>query len=121
MFPDDALDEFETHEEFLMPADKGFPLKEGFELLTDLPDAEPNPKQTFRFTVVLNEPGVAEGKLPVETLQQFVGLVERIVTDLTARLRSIPPTARGLAYVGNFLSSSARILATTSAGMVVES
>ena len=43
---------------FLIPADKGFPLKEGFELLIGAVDEKPDPKQQFRFQVALNEPGL---------------------------------------------------------------
>lgn len=71
----------------LTPADKGFPLEEGFVLFIDAPDAEPNPKQEFRFMIALNEPGIAEGKPLLETLHQLVSLVEGIVTALTPRLK----------------------------------
>lgn len=72
---------------FLNFADKGFPLKAGFELFIDAVDAEPNPKQQFRFDIALNEPGVIEGKPLLETVHQLVNLVEGIVTALTPRLK----------------------------------
>lgn len=71
---------------FLVPDDKGFPLKEGFELYIGAPDEKPNPKQQFRFTVALNEPGIVEGKPLIETLHQLTTLVEGIVTALKPRL-----------------------------------
>jgi hypothetical protein len=73
---------------FLVPADKGFPLKEGFELYTAAVDEEPNPNQQFGFQVALNEPGIIEGKPLIETLPQLTTLVEGIVSALTPRLGS---------------------------------
>jgi hypothetical protein len=72
---------------FLMPADKGFPLKEGFELYIGAADDKPNPQQQFRFTVALNEPGICEGQPLLESLHQLTALVEGIVVALTPRLR----------------------------------
>jgi len=70
----------------LIPADKGFPLKEGFELYIGTVDEKPNPKQKFAFQVALNEPGIIEGKPLLETLHQFASLVEGIVAALRPRL-----------------------------------
>ncbi len=71
----------------IMPANTGFPLKDGFELFADEPDAEPNPKQQFRFAVALHEPGVVDGKPILETLHQLTTLVEGIVAALAPRLK----------------------------------
>jgi hypothetical protein len=84
---DEAIAHFESANLWLVDSDKGFPLKAGFELFTDLPDAELNPKLKFRFEVALNEPGIVEGKPVVETLHQMTTLVEGIVTALTPRLK----------------------------------
>jgi hypothetical protein len=86
-FPVGAVDAFESMNVFLNPADKGFPLKAGFELLIGDVDEQPNPKQQFRFAVALNEAGVIDGKSVIETVNQFVKLVEGIVTTLTPRLK----------------------------------
>lgn len=86
-FPPEAVAAFESMNVFLNPADKGFPLKEGFELYIGAVDENPNPKQQFRFTVAFAEPGVSEGKPLIETLHQLITLVEGIVTALTPRLR----------------------------------
>ncbi len=85
-FPAGAVATFESMNIFLNPADKGFPLKAGFELYVGAVDEKPNPKQQFRFTVALNEIGVVEGKPLIETVHQLTNLVEGIVTALTPRL-----------------------------------
>lgn len=72
---------------FLIPDNKGFPLKPGFELYIGAVDEKPNPKQQFRFDVVLSEPGIVDGKPLLETLNQFTTLVDNIVTTLTPRLK----------------------------------
>lgn len=86
-FPAVAVAAFESMNAFLMPADPGFPLTAGFVLYTGGVDEKPNPKQQFRFEVVLNEPGVIEGTPLLEVMNELIGLVERIVTALTPRLR----------------------------------
>jgi len=78
---------FESMNVYLMPANKGFPLKAGSELYIGAVDEEPNPKLEFRFTIVLNEPGIIEGKPLLETVNQFISLVEGIVMELTPLLR----------------------------------
>lgn len=74
---------------FLMPADKGFPLKPGFKLFTGAPDEKPDPDLQFRFDVAISEPGICESKSILETLHQFAALVESIVTALAPRLGAI--------------------------------
>ena len=61
-FPPEASALFKSMNLWLRPADRGFPLKAGFELFTDLPNAEVNPNLEFRFEIALNEPGIVEGK-----------------------------------------------------------
>jgi hypothetical protein len=72
---------------FLNPADKGFPLKPGFELYIGAPDEPCDPNQQFRFNVAISEPGIVESKSILESLGQLTTLVEGIVTALTPRLR----------------------------------
>jgi hypothetical protein len=72
---------------FLMPADKGFPLQPGFELYRDAPDQKINPKLQFRFMVVLNEPGIAEGKPVLETVRDLTTRVEDVVQALSPLLK----------------------------------
>jgi hypothetical protein len=86
-FPAEAVAALESMNAFLMPADPGFPLKAGFELYIGGVDEKPNPKQQFRFDVVLSEPGVIDGKPLLEAVNELTGLVEGIVTALTPRLR----------------------------------
>ncbi|MBX3347405.1 MAG: hypothetical protein KF747_01555 [Nitrospira sp.] len=86
-FPEGAVKAFESMDIYLNPADKGFPLQPGFELYIGAPDEQPNPKQQFRFDVVVNEPGICEGK-PLRVLtNELIVLVDEIVTTLTPRLR----------------------------------
>jgi len=87
LFPPEAIAALESMNLFLIQADTGFPLKEGFELFTAAVDEKPNPKQQFRFDVALSEPGIIEGKPVVETIHQLTGLVESIVTALRPRLK----------------------------------
>ena len=87
LFPAEAMSMSESMTLYLNPVDKGFPLKEGFELLIMGVDEKPNPKQQFRFQVALNEPGIAEGEPLLETLHQLTILVEGIAVVLTPRLQ----------------------------------
>jgi hypothetical protein len=50
-FPAEAIAMIEKMDTYLMPADKGFPLKEGFELYIGAVDEKPNSQQKFRFQV----------------------------------------------------------------------
>lgn len=86
-FPVDAVTAFEAMDIYLNPADKGFPLQPGFELYIGAPDEQPNPKQQFRFDVVVNEPGISEGKPLLTLINELTTLVEGIVTTLTPRLQ----------------------------------
>jgi len=65
---------------FVTPADKGFPLKAGYELLILGPEDEPDEKQQFRFEVAFAESEIVEGKPIGETLQEMTNLVDGIVT-----------------------------------------
>jgi hypothetical protein len=76
--------------QFLIPADSGFPLKPGFELYIGSPDAKPDPNLQFRFDVAISEPGIVESKSILESLHQFTTLVEGIIVALTPRLRDTP-------------------------------
>jgi hypothetical protein len=87
LFPPQAIAALESMSLFLIPADSGFPLKEGFELFIGAVDEKPNPKQQFQFDVALSEPGIIEGKSLLQTVQQFTALVEGIVTALRPRLK----------------------------------
>jgi len=71
---------------YLIPADKGFPLQPGFELFIGQADEAPNPKQEFRFELVLNEPGIAEGMNLLDTVNALVIEVERVVHELSPLL-----------------------------------
>jgi len=73
--------------QYLMPADKGFPLTPGFALYTGGPDEPYNPKLQFRFQVALNEPGIAEGTPLIDVIQGIAGRVDAVVTALTPLLR----------------------------------
>ena len=73
--------------QFLMPADKGFPLTPGFELYIGGPDEPINPSLQFRFEVVLNEPGIAEGKPLSDAVRDITERVEAVVTTLTPLLK----------------------------------
>ncbi len=64
---------------FMKPADRSFPLKVGDELLMDGPDAEPIPNMQFRFSIVLNEPGIVEGEPILEMLQAMIDSVDSLV------------------------------------------
>jgi hypothetical protein len=86
-FPAEAVETVKQMDLYIMPSDKGFPLKAGFELLIGGVDAKPDPNQKFRFDVALSEPGILESESLVATLHQFTTLVEGIVTALTPRLR----------------------------------
>jgi len=86
-FPEAAVKAFEAMDIYLNPADKGFPLQPGFELYIGAPDEQSNPKQQFRFDVVVNEPAICEGKPLLSLTNQLMVLVEGIVTTLTPRLQ----------------------------------
>ena len=85
-FPPEAIAQFESMDVFLNPADKGFPLTAGFELYIGAVDEEPNPKQQFRFDVVLSESDVVDGRSLLTTVNEFVKLVDDIVGGLAPRM-----------------------------------
>ena len=64
--------QFESMDVYLNPADKGFPLSPGFELYVGEVGEKPNPKQQFRFTVALQEPGIIEGEPLLDTEPESV-------------------------------------------------
>lgn len=64
---------------FIEPAEKKFPLGVGDELFVDGPDAKPNPHMNFNFEILLNEPGVVEGKMLLPTMRLMVEEVERVL------------------------------------------
>lgn len=80
--PPEAIEELEKMTLYLNPEDKGFPLVEGFELLIEGVDEEPNPRQEIRFEVVIHEPGVIDGKPLLETMNEFIRAVESVVAEL---------------------------------------
>ena len=86
-FPPEAIEAFESMDVFLNPADKGFPLKAGFELYIGAIDEKPNPKQQFRFDVAIDESGIIEGKPLLKAVNDFIELVGGLVIALTPRLR----------------------------------
>lgn len=69
------------------PADQGFPLSVGFELLIVGADDEPDSGIQFAFDVALHERGVCEGTSLFETLSQLTTLVEQTTASLTHLLR----------------------------------
>ena len=83
-FSDKAFTPFNL---FIMPADKGFPLKPGSELYIGAVDEKVDPKQQFKFIVVLDELGIIDGKPLLETVKQLLALVDGIVSTLTPRLQ----------------------------------
>jgi hypothetical protein len=86
----EAIEAFAKLGLYLNPADKGFPLKAGFELYIGGVDEEPNPNLQFRFDVALSEPGITESKSLLESLHQLTTLVEGIVKTLTPLLKDNP-------------------------------
>lgn len=86
-FPEGVFKALEAMDIYLNPADKGFPLQPGFELYIGASEEEPNPKQQFRFDVVVNEPGICEGKSLVALTNELMILVEGIVTTLTPQMQ----------------------------------
>lgn len=71
---------------FLMPADKGFPLTPGFELYMGGRDEPIDSALQFRFEVVLNEAGIAEGKPLSEVVRKITERVEAVALALTPML-----------------------------------
>jgi len=66
---------------FIRPAETGFPLKAGYELFIDAPDAEVNQNLKFKFDVAFGEPGILEGESLIETLHQLANLVDGLLTS----------------------------------------
>jgi hypothetical protein len=87
IFSREATAVLESMNDFLIPADKGFPLKAGFELYIGDVDEKPNPRLQFRFDVALSEPGVIDGEPIPETIYHFARLVHDIVASLSPLLK----------------------------------
>ena len=85
----EAASKFAAMTQYIVPADKGFPLKPGFELFKDSPGSKPDPKQKFLFDVALSEPGIVEGAL-FKTLTSLTATVEHAVEALTPNLIDTP-------------------------------
>lgn len=66
-------------ENYVGPTRRVFPLKAGDVIHVDPLDAEPDQDIDFRFSVVLNEPGIAEGLSITDALYTSRDLVRRIV------------------------------------------
>lgn len=89
-FPAWASEAFRNMDEYIMPADKGFPLVPGFKLYSGLPDEQPNTSAKFRFDVAINEPGVVTSASLVGTLQNFVDVVEHALARLAPSIKPRP-------------------------------
>ena len=87
VFSSEAIAAFESMSVYIVPADKGFPLKEDFVLYIGAVDEKPNPKQQFRFDVALNESGVIEGKPLLDTVRQLTTVVDDVIVALTPLLK----------------------------------
>lgn len=77
----------EQMESYLMPADKGYPLRPDFGLYVGAPDEPINPRLQFRFSVVLQEPGVADGEPITDLLRKLEAAVQATVTALIERVK----------------------------------
>jgi len=86
-FPPEATAMVQSMTQFLMPADKGFPLVAGFELYIGGPDEEFNTNLQFRFEVVLTEAGVVEGAPATKIIHDLTARVEAVVHTLVPLLR----------------------------------
>jgi hypothetical protein len=64
---------------FYRPAESGFPLKAGYELLILGAEDEPDEKQQFRFEVAFAESNVVEGKPIIPFLQEATDLINGII------------------------------------------
>jgi len=64
---------------FIRPADRLFPLRPGTELFIDEPNARPIPKMQFVFDIAFGEKGVINGEPLIETLNEMINIVERIM------------------------------------------
>jgi hypothetical protein len=85
-FPPEAIELLSGMDHYLVPADRGFPLLPGFELYIGAPGEPANEKLQFRFTVVLDEPGIAEGEPILELVDTATGAVEEAVARLSPRI-----------------------------------
>lgn len=83
----DAAALVEQMESYLMPADKGYPLSPEFGLCIGAPDEPINPRLQFMFSVVLHEPGVADGEPITDLLRKLEAAVQATVTALIGRVQ----------------------------------
>jgi hypothetical protein len=72
---------------FVLPADTRnsgkpiFPLERGTVIFVDSPDAEINKDMKFTYEIAFGEPGVAEGRSVIETLESLANLVDNLISD----------------------------------------
>lgn len=81
---------FESMNIYVVPSDKGFPLRRGFELFIGYPDEEPDTRQKFIFDVAIDEPGIVESSSLLEMIHKLMLAVEATVTALAPLLKSNP-------------------------------
>jgi hypothetical protein len=86
-FPPEVVNAFTAMNQFVMPANRGFPLTAGDELYHTAPDEQPNESLPFRFAVALNEPGVVEGEHLLTTMADLSQAVKQAVDSLPTRLK----------------------------------
>jgi len=72
---------------FMKPADNLFPLKKGDQLFSGAVGEKPNPKQTFKFAVVLDEPSIdIRGADPLALLNEMSKAVVATVSQFNSCL-----------------------------------
>ncbi|MGH8147146.1 MAG: hypothetical protein ACREPY_12510 [Rhodanobacteraceae bacterium] len=72
---------------FLQPKNKKFPLEAGDRLLTDLPDAEPDPTLQFQFSLSFGEQGIVYGEPIIETMAAMLKCVEELLSTFKSHLQ----------------------------------
>lgn len=87
VFPQEAMNAFQSMGIFINPADKGFPLTEGFELYVGSTNEKPKADMRFRFDVGLKEVGILEEISLLKKLKEFKVEVERVVDELMPLLK----------------------------------
>jgi hypothetical protein len=86
-FAPEATAMLQSMTQFLMPADRGFPLTAGFELYIGGPDEEFNSNLQFRFQVALSEAGIYEGTPITQVVHDLTARVETVINTLGPLLR----------------------------------
>jgi hypothetical protein len=84
--PPEAATAFAEMDVYINPADKGFPLEPGFELLIAQIGEAPDPKQKFRFQLALHEPDVVECGPLIETIDEIILAVDAAMSELSPLL-----------------------------------